>query len=106
MGLMWSICATICYMERSLHVRLPEVLAAKLDRFAEAEGMTQSELVRQALRSYFAQTVKEAAETVSGEIRPKLAAAGIDEHKAEAWYKRERRKNKHPKHVEAGANCA
>jgi len=89
----------MCYMERSLHVRLPEVLAAKLDRFAEAEGMTQSELVRQALRSYFASAVKEAAETVSREVQPKLAAAGIDEGKAADWYKRERGKNKQAKRL-------
>lgn len=96
----------MCYMERTLHVRLPEVLAAKVDRFAEAEGMTQSELVRQALRSYLAQAVREAAETVSREVQPKLAAVGIEENKAEGWYKRERRKGRNPKHVEAGVNCA
>jgi hypothetical protein len=91
------VCATMCYMERSLHVRLPEVLAAKLDRFAEAEGMTQSELVRQALRFYFANTVKAATETVSREIQPKLPTDGIDEDKAGDWYKLERGKRKGPK---------
>lgn len=101
-----AVCATLCYMERSLHVRLPEVLAAKVDRFAEAEGMTQSELVRQALRSYFASTLREATEAVSREIQPKLAAAGIDEDKASDWYKRERRKRKPGKPLGAGANCA
>lgn len=95
----------MCYVERSLHVRLPEVLASKMDRFAEAEGMTQSELVRQALRFYFGQVTKEAAETVSREVRPKLAASGVDEHKAEDWYKRGRPKRKQRKPLRAGANC-
>lgn len=96
----------MCYMERSLHVRLPEVLAAKLDRFAENEGMTQSELVRQALRSYFAMTLRETTEAVSRKIQPKLAAAGIDEVKAADWYKRERKRRKPRKPLGAGTNCA
>jgi metal-responsive CopG/Arc/MetJ family transcriptional regulator len=94
----------MCYVERSLHVRLPEVLAAKLDRFVEAQGMTQSELVRLALRSYFASTVNVAAETISREIQRKLAAAGVNENNVEEWYKSERRKNKqHSKDVKASA---
>ncbi len=95
----------MCYVERSLHVRLPEVLAAKLDRFAEAEGMTQSELVRQALRSYFASAIRDATAAVSREVQPKLAAIGVDEDNAARWYKGERRKRKESGRLETGANA-
>jgi predicted transcriptional regulator len=103
---MRRVCATLCYMERSLHVRLPEVLAAKLDRFAEAEGMTQSELVRQALRAYLAASVRDSATAISHEIRPKLESEGVTEENAIAWYKKNRTAAKRSKTMRPGANCA
>lgn len=79
-------------MERSITIRLPEVLAAKVDRLAQAEGMTQSELVRQALRLYLSHTFREIADGIAREIRPQLDAEGVTEDNVAARYKQERKR--------------
>ncbi|MFL5537525.1 MAG: CopG family ribbon-helix-helix protein [Longimicrobiaceae bacterium] len=39
-------------MRKSLSVSIPAELKAELDRFTEAEGVSRSDLVREALREY------------------------------------------------------
>lgn len=82
------------YMERALNVRVPEVLAGKVDRLAKAEGMTQSEFVRAALREYIAKLMHESAATITSEVRPLLEAEGVTEENVVAWYKKQVRKGK------------
>jgi Arc/MetJ-type ribon-helix-helix transcriptional regulator len=76
---------------RILSVQISEVLAAKIDRVAEREGMTQSELVRNALRLYLSQVFREAADAISHEVRPPLEAENVTEANVTTWYKRQRK---------------
>jgi metal-responsive CopG/Arc/MetJ family transcriptional regulator len=39
-------------MRESISISLPEDLKAELDRFTEAEGVSRSDLVREAVREY------------------------------------------------------
>ncbi|HEV2146338.1 MAG TPA: ribbon-helix-helix domain-containing protein [Longimicrobiaceae bacterium] len=39
-------------MRESISISLPEELKAELDRFTQAEGVSRSDLVREALREY------------------------------------------------------
>lgn len=94
-------------MERSIHVRLPEVMAAKMDRYAKAEGMTQSELVRQALRVFFAASVQDAAQTISQNLAASMRDEGVTEETATSWYKQEAKKRgRKPAQSGGRANCA
>ena len=93
------------YMDRSITIRIPEVLAAKIDRLAAVDGMTTSELVRQALRVYISSVMQNAFETVSREVAPALKAEGVTAETAESWYKAQRKKK--GKSLQAtGVNCA
>lgn len=40
-------------MRESISVSLPEEIKAELDRFSEAQGVSRSDTVREALREYF-----------------------------------------------------
>jgi metal-responsive CopG/Arc/MetJ family transcriptional regulator len=40
-------------MRQTISISLPEDVKAELDRAVEAEGLSRSDLVRQALRDYF-----------------------------------------------------
>ena len=88
-------------MERTIQVRLPDVLARKLDRFSKAEGMNNSELVRQALRFYFAQNYERALREGAQDLRPGLDRLGVTAESAEHWYKKQRKKTKEL----TGAGC-
>jgi len=39
-------------MRESISISLPEALKAELDRFTQAEGISRSDLVREAVREY------------------------------------------------------
>ncbi len=80
--------ATTYYMERALNVRVPEVLAGKVDRLAKSEGMTQSEFVR-AFREYIGKLMRESAKTIAREMRPMLDAEGVTEENVADWYKKQ-----------------
>lgn len=79
-------------MDRILTVRIPDVLLGKMERVAAAEGMTQSELIRAAMRMYFANMLREDVAAISAVVRPQLEAEGITQDNVEEWYKQERKK--------------
>ncbi len=82
------------YVERAINVRVPEALAAKVDRLAKTEGMTQSEFVRAALREYIAKLMRESADTIARELRPMLDAEGVTQENVAEWYRKQVRKSK------------
>ena len=82
------------YVDRAINVRVPETLAVKIDRLAKAEGMTQSEFVRAALREYIAKLIRESASTIARELRPMLDAEGVTEENVVDWYKKQFRKGR------------
>jgi metal-responsive CopG/Arc/MetJ family transcriptional regulator len=61
-------------MRESISISLPEDLKAEIDRFTRAEGISRSDLVREALRDYlFARRLR----TLRQEIMPYAEAQGI-----------------------------
>ena len=60
-----------------ISISVPEVLAEELDRMAEEEGVSKSELVRLMVRSYKRDRAEEAFLRLQRELGPGLRAAGI-----------------------------
>ena len=60
-----------------ISISVPEVLAEELDRMAEEEGVSKSELVRLMARSYRRERAEEALFRLQRELGPGLRAAGI-----------------------------
>ena len=61
-------------MRESISISLPEELRAELDRLTEAQGVTRSDLVREALREYlFTQRFR----ALRQELMPYAEAQGV-----------------------------
>jgi metal-responsive CopG/Arc/MetJ family transcriptional regulator len=61
-------------MRESISISLPSDLKAQVDRFTEAEGISRSDLVREALRTYlFAQRLR----SLRKDLMPYAEARGI-----------------------------
>jgi metal-responsive CopG/Arc/MetJ family transcriptional regulator len=61
-------------MRESISISLPEELKAELDRFTQAEGISRSDLVREALRDYlFARRFR----SLRRELMPYAEAQGV-----------------------------
>ncbi len=60
-----------------ISISVPEVLAEELDRMAEEEGVSKSELVRMMARSYRRERAEMSFLKLQREMAPKAQAAGI-----------------------------
>jgi len=49
-----AFCVTLCYMEKTLNVRIPSDLKRQLDALSRRQHRPASELVRESLRRYIA----------------------------------------------------
>jgi Arc/MetJ-type ribon-helix-helix transcriptional regulator len=61
-----------------ISISVPEKLAEELDRMAEEEGVSKSELVRLMVRSYKRERAEEALFRLQRKFGPRLRAAGIE----------------------------
>jgi metal-responsive CopG/Arc/MetJ family transcriptional regulator len=60
-----------------ISISVPEVLAEELDRMAEEEGVSKSELVRLMVRSYKRERAEEELLRLQRIFAPRMRAAGI-----------------------------
>ena len=60
-----------------ISISVPESLAEELDRMAQEEGISKSELVRLMTRSYRRERAEEALFRLQRKFGPRLRAAGI-----------------------------
>lgn len=60
-----------------ISISVPEVLAEELDRIAEEEGVSKSELVRLMARSYKRERAEESFLRLQRKLAPKARAMGI-----------------------------
>ena len=60
-----------------ISISVPEVLAEELDRMAEEEGVSKSELVRMMARSYRRERAETRFMKLQREMAPEARAAGI-----------------------------